>query len=124
MPIQPTAVPTPAIPDGPGPVHGGPDYHFIILAPGIEPEWFFQAAEPYWLRFHPVLLEDAGYIANMPYDKSLAVTVVAAPDQVETMNQQVRDAWPNVWYDLIVAEQANVLVEVFNQRVASGRRFG
>lgn len=124
LPVQPTAAPTSEIPPGPGPVHGGPDYHFIIFAPGADPEWFFQAAEPYWLRFHPVLLDDVGYIANMPYDKSLAVTVISPPDQVEAMNQQVRDAWPNVWYDLIVVEEAAVLIELFNQRVASGRRFG
>mgnify|MGYP005839067625 CR=1 FL=1 len=116
-PVQPT-------PTGPGPVHGMPDYHFIILAPGLDPQWFFQAAEAYWTRFHPVLLDSTDLIPLLPYDKTLAVTAITPPDQVEAMNTQIRDRWPNAWYDLVVVDSPLRLAEVFNQRVSAGRRFG
>ncbi len=122
-PFQPSVV-APEAPEGPGPVHGGPDYHFILLAPGLDPEWFFQAAEAYWLRFRPVLLDTPDLIALMPFDKSLAVTVVAPPGQAEMMSQQVRDRWPTIWYDPVVVEDSASLIAVFNQRVMNGRRFG
>jgi len=122
-PFQPNAVATP-LPEGPGPVHGGPDYHFIILAPGIDPEWFFQAAEQYWLRFNPILLDSPALIADLPYDKTLAVTVIAAPDQAEAMNASIRDQWPTIWYDLILVQSSTDLLAVFNQRLSTNRRFG
>jgi hypothetical protein len=122
-PVQPTAVAV-VEPEGPGPVHGGSDYHFIILAPGVDPEVFFQAAEVYWLRFQPVLLDSPELISLVPYDKSLAVTVIAPPAQVDAMNEQIRDQWPTIWYDLIVVDTPTALIDVFNQRVSSGRRFG
>lgn len=114
----------PPEPVGPGPVHGGPDYHFILLAPDVDPSLFFESAEQYWLRFHPILVESADLIQFVPSGKSLAVTVIANPDQVDTMTAQVRDPWPTIWYDLIVLQTPTTLIEVFSQRVASGRRFG
>ncbi len=113
-----------AEPEGPGPVHGTPDYHFIILAESINPDWFFRAAEAYWLRFHPVLLDNTDLIPLLPYDKSLAITVIATPDMIEQMNAQIRERWPTAWYDLIVVQTPDELGEVFAQRVTVGRRFG
>ena len=112
------------VPEGPGPVHGGPDHHFIIMAADLPGNWFFQAAEQYWLRFRPVLIDTPALIAQLPYDKTLAVTVITPPSQVETFNTQIRDRWPNIWYDLIVVESPAELISVFSARVNSGRRFG
>lgn len=117
----PTAVP---VPEGPGPVHGEPDYHFIVLASDVNPDWFFQAAEAYWVRYRPVLLGSPDLIPLLPYHQTLAVTAITRADQVELMNAQIRDRWPNAWYDLVVVESAFELAEVFNQRVSVGRRFG
>ncbi|GAB4576244.1 MAG: hypothetical protein Kow0077_31740 [Anaerolineae bacterium] len=117
----PTAIP---IPEGPGPVHGGPDHHFVILAADIPPDWFFQAAEQYWLRFRPVLIDSTALIPRLPYDKTLAVTVITPSSGVEAFNTQIRDRWPTIWYDVIIADTLTDLVEVLNQRVTSGRRFG
>lgn len=112
------------VPEGPGPVHGTPDYHFVLLAPGLNADWFFQAAEAYWARFRPTVMDTDALIALLPYHKSLAVTVIAPPDQVARMNEQIRERWPTIWYDLVIAETAQGLAEVLNGRVAVGRRFG
>ncbi len=112
------------VPEGPGPVHGGPDHHFVFFSPDLDPAWFFAAAEAYWTRFRPVLLDQPDFIQWMPYSKTLAVTVISSPAQVEAMNALLRDPWPNIWYDLVVVESAAALAEIFAQRVAAGRRFG
>ncbi len=112
------------MPEGPGPVHGSPDYHFVILTPGLDPDWFFQTAEAYWARFRPAVMDTDALIAMLPYTKSVAVTVIARPDQVAQVNAQIRDRWPNVWYDLVVAQTSADLSGVFAQRLAAGRPFG
>ncbi len=112
------------MPAGPGPVHGSPDYHFVILTPGLDPEWFFQTAEAYWARFRPAVMDTDALIAVLPYTRSVAVTVIARPDQVAQVNAQIRDRWPNVWYDLIIAQTSADLSGVFAQRLAAGRPFG
>lgn len=112
------------VPEGPGPVHGGPDYHFMLLSETVDADWFFAAAEAYWIRYHPVLVSSTDLIPLLPFDKTLAITVIVPPDQVEQMNTNIRDRWPNAWYDLVVVESAAALADVFRQRVSVGRRFG
>ena len=114
----------PEVPEGPGPIHGGPDYHFWLLSPDLPPDWLFQSGLPYWERFKPVLLHQPELIQRMPYNQSLAVTVIASPAQAPAMNAAIRDRWPNIWYDLVVVESATALADVLAQRVAAGRRFG
>ena len=36
----------------------GYDYHFMILAPGLQSAWFFQAAKQFWQRFQPIVTDD------------------------------------------------------------------
>lgn len=123
-PLQPTAAPVEQAPEGPGPLQGDPDHHFIFLAPSLDVTWFFQAAAEYWAQFHPILLDDDALIARLPYANSLAVTAITTSAEAEAMNARLRDAWPNIWYDLIVVETLGDLQAVFAQRVANGRRFG
>ncbi len=112
------------VPVGPGPIHGSPDFHFLILAPGFNTAWFFQHARDYWDRFRPILVTATDTIAYLPYSKSLGVTVLATPDVAGAMAEQVRDRWPTVWFDLIVASQPEDVAAVLQTRAANGRRFG
>jgi hypothetical protein len=111
-------------PIGPGPIHGSPDYHFLVIAPGFNTNWFFQEARDYWDRFRPTLITATDYIAYLPFAKSLAVTVLATPDLAEYMKKQIQQRWPNVWFDLIIGEKAEEIAAVLRQRITVGRRFG
>jgi len=111
-------------PPGPGPIHGQADYHFIILAPGIEPEWFFTIARVYWERFKPTLMTIYDFINFLPDDNSLAATIITTPDKVDLMNDQIAKRWTNVYMDMIVVSETRQLEELLNSRVAVGRRFG
>lgn len=111
-------------PVGPGPIHGEATYHFIMLAPGIDEERFFQVGQHYWERFRPVLMTIPDFINFLPGDSSLAVTVITSPDLVDFMNERIVRRWPNVWMDNIVANSPREIEEILNSRVAVGRRFG
>jgi hypothetical protein len=110
---------------GPGPVHGEPTFHMVILAPGLEPQWFFDNARAYWNTFRPMVTGAWNLIDNIPYEKSLAATVIAPPDMVDSMTLSIREKYPNVLFDLIIAngDLSNV-AEIFNSRVWSNNRFG
>jgi hypothetical protein len=109
---------------GPGPIHGTPDYHFVVIAPGFNTNWFFAEARDYWQMFRPTIVTNTGYIAHIPPEKSLACTVIATPELVDYMTRQIKDRWPNVYFDLVTAPDAATIADVLRQRTSSGRRFG
>ncbi len=119
--VPPTDIPYTG---GPGPVHGTPDYHFLVLAPGLQDEWFFEAAANYWQTFRPMIVTNLDLIQYIPTDRSLAVTVLARSDTIDYMNAQIRDAWPNIWYDPVIADTLEGMTQVLNWRADALSPFG
>lgn len=116
---------TPRRPKGPGPVIGEPTFHAVILAPGIDPQWFMEAGRAYWNTFHPIVTTVWDFILYIPYDRSLAATVIAPPDMVDSMKKVIQKEYPNVLFDLIVTgDNPQTVGDVLNARVWSNRRFG
>lgn len=109
---------------GPGPIRGQADFHMIILAPGVEPHWFFDTAQAYWNRFRPIVTTLPELIGFVPNTQSLAATVISSPDTIDFMTQQIRGQYPNVWFDLLVTDDLSNVRDVFNSRVRVNRRFG
>jgi hypothetical protein len=116
--------PEPLVIPGPGPIHGQADFHIIILAPGLNTDWFFETAAAYWNQFRPIVTVDLSLIDYITSDKSLAVTVIAPPDSRVAMTQRIQQQYPNVWFDLILAEDAQSIAEVFTRRAQRNQRFG
>ena len=115
-------VPTPAY--GPGPVEGSPDYHWLILAPGLQADWFFQAAGRYWQTFRPSVFTNWDMIRMLPSTKSLAVTVLARSDTAGYMEKDIRKAWVNVYYDPIVFNTLEEMQAELDRRATYRKRFG
>lgn len=111
-------------PPGPGPIHGQPTFHFVILAPDFDEDWFFEVGDVYFNRFRPTLMTIYEFINFLPRETSLAATVIATPDTVDFMNYQIANRWVDVFMDMIVVENAQQIAELLNTRVAAGRRFG
>jgi hypothetical protein len=109
---------------GPGAIQGEADFHMVILAPGLEADWFFETAEAYWDVFRPIVTPMIELIEHIPSDRSLAATVITPPGLVETMRQAIQVRYPNVYFDLIIAEEQAQVAGVFAQRVETNRRFG
>jgi len=116
--------PIPLGAEGPGPIHGDPTHHMIILAPGIDASWFFDTAQAYWNTFRPVVTTLPDFIGFVPYNQSVAATIITPRDQMEAMTSVIQDRYPNVLIDLIVAEDVNAVRDLFNNRVYANQRFG
>jgi hypothetical protein len=109
---------------GPGPIHGEPTFHMVILAPGLDASWFFDTAQAYWNTFRPVVTVLPDFIGFVPNNQSVAATVIAPPDQVAAMTSVIQDRYPNVLIDLVVAGDLNAVRDLFNNRVWANQRFG
>lgn len=116
-------VATPTLP-GPGIIRGQADYHMVILGPGVESSWFFDTARAYWNTFRPMVTTQFELIDLIPSSRSLAITVLAPADLVNTLQVAIADRYPNVWFDLIIIDDVERIRDLFNSRVQSGRRFG
>jgi len=120
-----TSAPRPKSPEpGPGPIEGSPDYHWLVLAPGLQADWFFQAARNYWQTFRPTVLTDWRMIRNVPASKSMAVTVLARSDTIAYLNKRIRDTWPNLYYDAIVYDNLSQMQAELDRRADVLKRFG
>ena len=117
---------TPVVPHfiGPGPIHGQADYHMIILGPGLESRWFFETAQAYWNTFRPIVTTHDDLIGLIPGSRSLAVTVIASPDTADVVRSEIKERYINVWFDLILADSIDAVMETLNTRARSNRRFG
>lgn len=116
--------PQETFPPGPGPIHGEADLHMIVLADGLGPEWFLDIAESYWQAFRPIVSTRPELIGFVSHTHSLAATVIAPPDQVEAMTAQIQQQYPNVWFDLIVAEDRDWVANILHTRALRNQRFG
>lgn len=116
---------TPEPVTGPGPLaSGSPDYHWLILGPGLQADWFFQAANRYWQTFRPTVLADWDLIHTLPYSKTLAVTVLARSDTISYLDKRVRDKWPNIYYDPVVFDTLEDMQAELDRRATYLKRFG
>ncbi len=110
---------------GPGPMTGDPTHHMVILAPGLDPDWFFENARAYWNTYRPIVTSAWNIIEFIPYEQSLAATIIAPPDMVDSMRAAIQERYPNVFFDLIIAGgDMGYIAEIFNSRVWGNRRFG
>ncbi|MBK8027404.1 MAG: hypothetical protein IPK19_39950 [Chloroflexi bacterium] len=116
-------VPTLPVP-GPGPIHGAADFHMVILAPGLDSSWFFETARAYWDLFHPMVTTQTDLVDFIPGSQSLAVTVIAPAEMVDTMRRAIAERYRYVYFDLVLADSLVRVKEVFDGRVQLGLRFG
>jgi hypothetical protein len=99
------------------------DYHFLILAPGLQGTWFTQAARQYWLKFQPIVTEDPELLSYIPPDASVAVTLLARQDNVEQARRRVTALRRDAHLDVIVAQDLPHLEAMLNRRAEADTRF-
>jgi hypothetical protein len=117
-------VPTPQIVPGPGVIHGEPNHHILLIAPGLNSDVFFEAAQPYWNSYRPIVTTMTELIDLIPSSQSLAITVLSPLALEGTLRSAIEDRYPNVYFDLIIADEVQAVRDVLNNRVRSGLRFG
>lgn len=102
----------------------GYDYHFLILAPGLQSAWFFQAARLFWQRFQPIVTDNWELLSYIPPDASVAVTLLARPDTANYLREQIEMQRSNMRLDLVIADDLPLMEAILNTRAETGLPFG
>lgn len=102
----------------------GYDYHFMILAPGLQSAWFFQAAKQFWQRFQPIVTDNWELLSYIPEGAPVAVTLLARPDTSAFAQQQVEAQRADAFLDMIVVDDLPMMEAILNERAEIGQPFG
>jgi hypothetical protein len=126
---QPTAAvtatpPMTATPLGPGPVHGDPTYHFVLIAPNLQ-SWLFesQILQDYWAVFRPNLMPSVDVIDFFPSNTSLAVTLIIPLEEIETTRNALLNRWAFLFLDIIAAADLAAVETILDRRIRNNVRF-
>ncbi|MCC6614606.1 MAG: hypothetical protein IT320_14085 [Anaerolineae bacterium] len=101
-----------------------PDYHFLLIAPGLGAEWLFDTARAYFDRFRPTIIPDLGFIQLVPPDRRIAITTIARRDLAPTLGVQISQLRPEALYDPVVHDSASDVRNTLDQRAAMNQPFG
>ncbi len=101
-----------------------PDHHFLLIAPNLGAEWLFDAARQYWERYRPTVVSNTRFIALIPPDKSVTVTVIARRDIEPDIARQLTFTAPNAYYDPVVYELFDEAKAELNRRAEQSQPFG
>lgn len=105
----------------------GYDYHFMILAPGLQSAWFFQAARQYWQRFQPIVTDDLELLTYPDESSIIAVTLLAREDTVNYMRDQIQDRLDereDALLDVVVIDDLPSMESLLNERARDDVPFG
>jgi hypothetical protein len=100
------------------------DDHFLVLAPGLTAEWFFQAGRAYYIRFRPVVLAELSPLRFVSSRRSVAVTAIARRDNAPAVRQALTQVFPRAYYDPIVYDFLEEMQQTLDGRATLGQRFG
>lgn len=101
-----------------------PDYHFLFIAPNIEPGWVFEAAREYFNAFGPTIVTDAELIKIVPDTYTIAVSLLTRRDAFRTLAAQVAQARENAFLDALVYDTETEAALALNNRAANNQPFG
>ncbi len=102
----------------------GYDYHFMILAPGLQSAWFFQAARRFWQRYQPIVTDQVDLLSYLPAGATVGVTLLARPDTASYAQNQILAQRPDCHLDAIVVDDLPLMESILNARAESGLPFG
>jgi len=101
-----------------------PNYHFMLIAPGLGAEWLFDAGRAYWERFHPTVITDLRLVALVPRNFTVAVTVVARRDTVTQIGVDLARIRGDALFDPVVYDYFDDTRLALNGRAELEQPFG
>jgi hypothetical protein len=100
------------------------NYHFLLIAPNLGAEWFFDAARVYWERFRPMVVGDLELIRLFPRQYTIAITVIARRDTAAQWGVWVAQAVPDALFDPVVYDTLGEAKAALEQRAGLNQPFG
>lgn len=101
-----------------------PDFHFLLVAPNLGPEWLFDAARAYWLRFRPTVVSDLALVALVPEPFTVSVTVLARRDRVNQYGVELAQLVPRALFDPVVYDFIQDAQTALDTRAMLNQPFG
>jgi hypothetical protein len=101
-----------------------PDYHFLLVAPNVEPEWFFEAARRYFERFDPTVISDGKLIGIVPQSYTIAVSILTRRDAFRSLAVEVAKARENAYVDALVYDTLEAAKLALDTRAERNQPFG
>ena len=101
-----------------------PNYHFLLIAPNLGAEWFFDAAREYWVRFRPIVVTDLELIRLIPKGYSIIVSMVARRDTAKQWGVWLGQNVPDALLDSVVYDAFEETRSTLNQRAQTNQPFG
>lgn len=100
------------------------DYHFLLVAPNLGAEWFYDAARAYWLTFFPTVVSDYNLVRLVPENFTVAVTVITRRDLVSQLGVTLAQAVPRALFDPVVHDFYEDTRAELNRRAETNQPFG
>jgi hypothetical protein len=101
-----------------------PDYHFLLVAPNLEPEWLFRAARLYWETFDLTVISDGVLLSLLPPEPTVAVSVLTRRDAYERMAVEVLGNREDAYLDLLIYDSVREAAIALDARAQSFQPFG
>ncbi len=101
-----------------------PNYHFLLIAPNLGAEWFYDAARLYWLRFYPTVINDFKLLPLVPEQYSIAVTAVARRDLIAQLGVELARRFPRALFDPVVHDFYEDTKAELDRRALNNEPFG
>lgn len=98
-----------------------PNYHFLLIAPNLGAEWFFDAARQYWERYRPVVVSDLELARLLPFNFDIIITLISRKDSAPQWGVL---AASYAYFDPVVQDQFDTLKLTLQNRVALNQPFG
>lgn len=99
------------------------DYHFLILPADLPAAWFVQGARQYCLTYQPIVTDNLNLLNRVPAGASVAVTLLARPQDADFLSHQVAARREDAEVDLIVAEDLPSAEATLNARAEANEPF-
>ncbi len=101
-----------------------PDYHFLLIAPNLGSEWFYEAGRQYWLSFFPTVINDFALLRFIPENFTIAVTVIARRDRVAQLGVELAQVSPKAVFDPVVHDFYEDTQAELDRRAETNQPFG
>ncbi|MBN1122606.1 MAG: hypothetical protein JXJ17_16130 [Anaerolineae bacterium] len=98
--------------------------YWLLIAPGFNQEWFFDAGVRYWQKFRPVVLPDWEMADQLAAGQTIAVTVLANSDTVEQVEAHLQQIDGIVKIDSITVDTPEDLRAELEWRVNTDKQMG
>jgi hypothetical protein len=101
-----------------------PNYHFLLIAPNLGAEWFFDAARLYWEKFRPTVVNDLEFVKLIPPPLTVVITVLARRDTASQWGVTIAQAVPDALFDPVVQDNFDNAKSALNERASLNQPFG